>query len=155
MSLTGRPDVVWDSWFPSLRSHAWAETWRMSKSWSGMKGTHREQEYFRQRKQQMFKGKGRVWHFLRMEQSLGWLEQNSTFESNMSGTCKYIFGIVPLDTCRLSELPDTQAGFRKGRGTRDKIANICWIMEKAREFQKKHLFLLYWLCQSLWLCGSQ
>ena len=34
------------------------------------------------------------------------------------------------------ELPDAQAGFRKGRGTRDQIANICWIMEKAREFQK-------------------
>ena len=33
-------------------------------------------------------------------------------------------------------LPDVQAGFRKGRGTRDEIANICWIMEKAREFQK-------------------
>ena len=33
-------------------------------------------------------------------------------------------------------LPDVQAGFRKGRGTRDQIANICWIMEKAREFQK-------------------
>ena len=41
------------------------------------------------------------------------------------------------------ELPDVQAGFRKGRGTRDQIANIHWIMEKAREFQKKHLFLLY------------
>ena len=34
------------------------------------------------------------------------------------------------------ELPDVQAGFRKGRGTRDQIANICWITEKAREFQK-------------------
>ena len=34
------------------------------------------------------------------------------------------------------ELPDVQAGFRKGRGTRDQIANICWIMEKAREFYK-------------------
>ena len=34
------------------------------------------------------------------------------------------------------ELPDVQAGFRKGRGTRDEIANICWIIEKAREFQK-------------------
>ena len=33
-------------------------------------------------------------------------------------------------------LPDVQAGFRKGRGTRDQIANICWIIEKAREFQK-------------------
>ena len=35
------------------------------------------------------------------------------------------------------ELPDIQAGFRKGRGTRDQIANICWIFEKARELQKK------------------
>ena len=35
------------------------------------------------------------------------------------------------------ELPDVQAGFRKGRGTRDQIANICWIIAKAREFQKK------------------
>ena len=34
------------------------------------------------------------------------------------------------------ELPDIQAGFRKGRGTRDQIANICWIIEKSREFQK-------------------
>ena len=38
------------------------------------------------------------------------------------------------------ELPDVQAGFRKGRGIRDKIANICWIMEKAREFQKNIYF---------------
>ena len=40
------------------------------------------------------------------------------------------------------ELPDVQAGFRKGRGTRDQIANIHWIIEKVREFQK-HIFLLY------------
>ena len=38
------------------------------------------------------------------------------------------------------ELPDVQAAFRKGRGTRDQIANICWIMEKAREFQKNIYF---------------
>ena len=38
------------------------------------------------------------------------------------------------------ELPDVQAGFRKGRGTRDQIANIGWIMEKAREFQKNIYF---------------
>ena len=44
------------------------------------------------------------------------------------------------------ELPDVQAGCRKGRGTRDQIANIHWIIEKARVSQ---------LCQSLWLCGSQ
>ena len=40
------------------------------------------------------------------------------------------------------ELPDVQAGFRKGRGTRDQIANICWIMEKAR-VPEKHLFVFY------------
>ena len=38
------------------------------------------------------------------------------------------------------ELPDVQAGFRKGQGTRDQIANICWIIEKAREFQKNSYF---------------
>ena len=41
---------------------------------------------------------------------------------------------------RHHELPDVQAGFRKGRGTRDQIANIRWIMEKAREFQKSIYF---------------
>ena len=40
------------------------------------------------------------------------------------------------------EIPDVQAGIEKGKGTRDQIANICWIIEKARESQKKHLFLL-------------
>ena len=50
------------------------------------------------------------------------------------------------------ELPDVQAGFRKGRGTRDQIVNIRWIIERVPE---KHLFLLSWLCQSIWLCGSQ
>ena len=38
------------------------------------------------------------------------------------------------------QLPDVQAGFRKGRGTRDQIANICWIIKKAREFQKNMYF---------------
>ena len=40
------------------------------------------------------------------------------------------------------EVPDVQAGFRKSRGTRDQIANICWIMEKAREFQENIYFCL-------------
>ena len=40
------------------------------------------------------------------------------------------------------ELPDVQAGFRKGRGTRDQIANIRWIIEKARDFQKKSISAL-------------
>ena len=41
------------------------------------------------------------------------------------------------------ELPDVQAGFRKGRGTRDQIANILWIIEKAREFQKENKKNIY------------
>ena len=52
------------------------------------------------------------------------------------------------------ELPDVQSGFRKRKGTRDQIANICWIMEKAREFQKNIYF-----CSTDYAkafdCGSQ
>ena len=51
------------------------------------------------------------------------------------------------------ELPDVQAGFRKGRGTRDQIAKIRWNIEKAREFQKKRLFLLFYA--KAFNCGSQ
>ena len=50
------------------------------------------------------------------------------------------------------ELPDVQAGFRKGRGTRDQVANICWIMEKAREFffhQVSKTVQLFLLCSQL------
>ena len=46
------------------------------------------------------------------------------------------------------ELPHVQTGFKKGRGTREQIANIHWIIEKSR-VPEKHLFLLYRLCQSL------
>ena len=57
------------------------------------------------------------------------------------------------------DLPDVQAGFRKGRGTRDQIANICWIMEKAREFQKNIYFCFIDLSKPLtvWItinCGK-
>ena len=48
-----------------------------------------------------------------------------------------------LQQCVNCEILDVQGGFRKGIGTRDQIANIQWIIEKAREFQKKHLLLLY------------
>ena len=41
------------------------------------------------------------------------------------------------------ELPDVQTGFRRGRGTRDQIANICWIIKKAREFQRNYCFIDY------------
>ena len=53
------------------------------------------------------------------------------------------------------ELPDVQAGFRKGRGTRDQIANILWIMEKAREFQKNIYFCFIDCAKAFELCGSQ
>ena len=46
------------------------------------------------------------------------------------------------------EIADVQAGFRKGRVSRDQIANIPWIIKNAREFQKKYLFLPYWLCKA-------
>ena len=57
------------------------------------------------------------------------------------------------------ELPDVQAGFRKGRGTRDQIANICWIIEKAREFQKSinFWFIDYAKAFDVWItinCGK-
>ena len=51
------------------------------------------------------------------------------------------------------ELPDIQAEYRKSRGTSEQIANIHWIVEKAKEFQKS-IYLLHWLCESPWLCGS-
>ena len=59
-----------------------------------------------------------------------------------SHTNKVIFKILQarLQQYVNCELPDVQAGFRKGRGTRDQIANIRWIMEKAREFQKNIYF---------------
>ena len=57
------------------------------------------------------------------------------------------------------ELPDVQAGFRKGRETRDQIANICWIKEKAKEFQKTSLSALLTIPKPLtvWItinCGK-
>ena len=64
----------------------------------------------------------------------------------ISHTSKVMLKILQarLQQCMNFEIPDVQAEFRKGRGTRDQIANIYWIIKKAREFQKKrHLLLLY------------
>ena len=56
------------------------------------------------------------------------------------------------------ELPDVQAGFRKGRGTRQQIANICWITEKAREYQKNIYFcFIEYKALTVWIttnCGK-
>jgi len=51
-----------------------------------------------------------------------------------------VINFLPRSKRLSHELPDVQAGFRKGRGTRDQIANICWIIEKVREFQKNMYF---------------
>ena len=53
------------------------------------------------------------------------------------------------------ELPDVQAGFRKGRGTRDQIANIRWVIEKAREFQKNIYFCFIDYDKDFYYVGSQ
>ena len=60
----------------------------------------------------------------------------------ISHTSKVMLKIlqVRLQQYMNQELPDVQTGFRKRRGTRDQIANICWIIEKAREFQKNIYF---------------
>ena len=73
----------------------------------------------------------------------------------ISHTSKVILTILQVRLQQNRELPDVQAGFRKGRGTRDHIVNVRWIIKKAREWQKNILLILYWLCQSLWLRGSQ
>ena len=50
------------------------------------------------------------------------------------------------------ELPDVQAGFRKGRRTRDQIANICWIIEKAKEFQKNiYFWFIDYMNEVMWI----
>ena len=79
--------------------------------------------------------------------------QTTTLSSHTSKVMLKIFH-ARLQQYMNHELPYFQVGFRKSRGTRDQTANICWIIEKVREFQKNHLLLL-WLCQSLWMCGSQ
>ena len=59
-----------------------------------------------------------------------------TLISHASKVMLKILQAILLHQYMNHELPDIQAGFRKGRGTRNQIANICWIKEKAREFQK-------------------
>ena len=69
-------------------------------------------------------------------------QTTAQFHSSHSQASKVMFKIlqVRLQQYMNCELPDVQAGFRKGRGSRDQIANICWIIKKAREFQKNIYF---------------
>ena len=79
-------------------------------------------------------------------------KKGNTKECTNNNTIAFIShaskGVLKILQARLQqyvnrELPDVQAGFRKGRGTRDQIANICWIIEKVRVPENKHLLLLY------------
>ena len=79
----------------------------------------------------------------------------------ISHTSKEMLKILQarLQECVNRELPDVQAGVRKGRGSRDQIANICWIIEKAREFQKTSISALLTIPKPLtvWItinCGK-
>ena len=81
---------------------------------------------------------------------------NYCTNARISYASKVMFKILParLQQDMNQELPDIQADLEKTEEP-EIIANIRWIIEKAREFQKKHLLLLYLLCLSLWLCGLQ
>ena len=63
----------------------------------------------------------------------------------ISHTSKVMLKILQMrfQQCMNQECPDVQAGFRKGRGIRDQITNICWIIEKSKSIPEKHLLLLY------------
>ena len=97
-----------------------------------------------------------VWAFFGIAFLWDWNENYCTI-ALISHTSKVMLKILQfrLQQYMDHELPDVQAGFRKGRGIRDQIANIRWIIKKAKTVPEKHLFLLHWLCQSLWLCRSQ
>ena len=74
------------------------------------------------------------------------------FIINIKGMLKILQAMLQQYVNR--ELPDVQAGFRKGRGIRDQIANISWIMEKAREFQK-NIYFCFIDYANAFDCGSQ
>jgi len=79
---------------------------------------------------------------LHLEDSSGlqWLHPISQQTMLLPGTNLLKILQARLQQYMNHELPDVQAGFRKGRGTRDQVANICWIIEKVREFQKNIYF---------------
>ena len=90
-----------------------------------------------------------------------WYKTFQAFRVNMELTCKAMLKILQarLQQYVNCELPDVQAGFRKGRGTREKIANIHWVIKKPREFQKTSISALLTIPKplSVWIttnCGK-
>ena len=76
--------------------------------------------------------------FISGGQSIGASASASLLPINSQGYIKVMLKILQAKRQQYvnHEIPDVQAGFREGRGTREEIANICWIIEKAREFEK-------------------
>ena len=96
-------------------------------------------------------------------QKTSWIAQGSSYHkiALISHANKVMFKILQarLQQYMNHELADVQAGFRKGRGTRDQIANICWTIEEAREFQKTihFCFIDYAKALTVWIttkCGK-
>ena len=89
-------------------------------------------------------GKGRF-SFQSQRKEMPKNAQTTTQLKSSHNTSKVMLKILQarLQQYMNRELPDVQAGFRKGRGTRDQIANICWIIKKTREFQKNICFINY------------
>ena len=88
--------------------------------------------------------------------SWGLKESDTTERLNWTHASKVTLKILHarLQHYTKQELPDVLAGFRKRRGTRDQIANMCWITEKAREFQKNIYCCFINYTKAFWLCGS-
>ena len=92
---------------------------------------------------------------------------NEKFATGLAHASKLMLKILQarLQQYMNRELPDVKAGFRKGRGTRHQIAHMqrnqrtnyqhLLDHQKSKRVPEKYLLLLYWLCQRLWLCGSQ
>ena len=82
--------------------------------------------------------------FSSQSQKKGSAKECSSYQTTVliSHTSKVILKILQawIQQCMTQELPEVQGGFSKGRGTRDQIANICWLIEKIREFQKNNYF---------------
>ena len=104
-------------------------------------------------------GKGQFWFWSQRKAMPKNAQTTAQLHSSHTLTSKVMLKLLQarLQQYMNHEFPDVQAGFRKGRGTRDQIDNIhSW---KSKRVPEKHLFLLDWLCQSLWLwitinCGK-
>ena len=160
--LTGRPDVLWFMWSQRV-GHNWATELRVNvpvwKEGVYSEGDGIPAELFQILKDDAVKMLHSICQHIWKTQQWPQDWKRSLFISipkkgNAKECLNYCTiahishaseGMLKILQARLQqyvnhELPDVQAGFRKGRGTREQISNICWIIEKAREFQKNIYF---------------